>query len=262
MSAYANPPWFLNGGIIVAKDERSVSLNEHDERALWLRAAADALREDFEASGLPLPANICFGFSTKGKGTQKTGECWLSPASADGAYEVFIRADQGDALDVLGILVRELVHAALPVKDSHGKKFKAAAAEIGLIGKMRAAVPGRLLEGRLHRLLEDLGPLPHAALDITWSAFAKPKRQTGRMLKATCVGGNDDGGDFKECGYTVRLASKWAKEYGAQCPKHGAIAVEFPSDDPETELDQDPASAALAVPAPSEGLSGHDATGS
>ena len=246
----------------MAKDEKSAPLNEHDERALWLRAAADALREDFEASGLPLPANIRFGFSTKGKGTQRTGECWHSPASADGAYEVFIRADQGDALDVLGILVRELVHAALPVEDSHGKKFKAAAAKIGLVGKMRAAVPGRLLEGRLHRLLEDLGPLPHAALDITWSAFAKPKRQTGRMLKATCAGGNDESGDFKECGYTVRLASKWAKEYGVHCPKHGAIPVEFPSDDPEAELDQEPGSAALAAPARSVGLSGHDATGS
>ena len=174
----------------------------------------------------------------------------------------FLRADQGDGLEILGILVRELVHAALPVEDSHGKKFKAAAARIGLVGKMRAAVPGRLLEGRLHRLLDDLGPLPHAALDITWSAFDKPKRQTGRMLKATCAGGNDDNGEFKECGYTVRLASKWAKDYGVHCPKHGAIAVEFPPDDPETELDQEPGSAALAAPARSEGLSGHDAAGS
>ena len=59
----------------MAKNEKSASLNEHDERALWLRAAADALRKDFEASGLPLLTNIRFGFSTKGKGTQKTGEC-------------------------------------------------------------------------------------------------------------------------------------------------------------------------------------------
>ena len=222
----------------MGKDTKPASANEHDERALWLRAAADTLREDFEASGLPLPANIRFGFSTKGKGTQKTGECWHSPASADGAYEVFIRADQGKPLDILGILVRELVHAALPVEDSHGKKFKAAATRIGLVGKMRAAVPGRLLEGRLQHLLDDLGPLPHAALDITWSAFDKPKRQVGRMLKATCAGRSDERGEFRECGYTVRLASKWAKAYGAHCPKHGAIAVEFPCVDPETELDQ------------------------
>ena len=179
---------------------------------MWLRAAADALREGFEASGLPLPASIRFGFSTKGKGTRKTGGCWHSSASADGAYEVFVRADQGNPLDILGILVRELVHAALPVEDSHGKRFKAAAARIGLVGKMRAAVPGRLLEARLGHLLDDLGPLPHAALDLTWSAFGKPKRQVGRMLKATCAGGSDE---------------------------HGAIAVEFPPDNPETELDQE-----------------------
>lgn len=192
----------------MGRDAKPASLNEHDERALWLRAAADALREDFEASDLPLPVNIRFGFSTKGKGSQKTGECWHSPASADGAYEIFVRADQGNPAEILGILVRELVHAALPVEDSHGKKFKAAAAKIGLVGKMRAAVPGRLLEARLERLLENLGPLPHAALDITWSAFDKPKRQIGRMLKATCAGGSDEHGKFRECGYTVRLASK------------------------------------------------------
>lgn len=221
------------------EDTKPVLPNQHDERALWLRAAADALRADFEASGLPLPANIRFGFSTKGKGTQKTGECWHSPASADGAYEIFIRADQGKPLEILGILVRELVHAALLADDSHGKKFKAAATKIGLVGKMRAAVPGRLLEARLERLLEDLGPLPHAALDLTWSAFAKPKRQTGRMLKATCPGGNDDRGEFRECGYTVRIAAIWAREYGAHCPRYGAIAVEFPPE--EAELDQDEA---------------------
>ena len=220
----------------MAKDGKAGPLNEHNERALWLRAATDALREDFEASSLPLPDNIRFGFSTKGKGTQKTGECWHSPASADGAYEIFIRADQGEPLEILGILVRELVHAALPVEDSHGKRYKAAATKVGLVGKMRAAVPGRLLEARLQQLLEDLGPIPHAALDITWSAFDKPKRQTGRMLKATCAGGNNDAGAFEECGYTVRLASKWAREYGAQCPKHGAIAVEFPPDDLDDEL--------------------------
>lgn len=238
----------------MAKDTKLASLNTHDERALWLRAAADALRADFDASDLPLPANIRFGFSTRGKGTQKTGECWHSPASADGAYEIFIRADQGDPLEILGILVRELVHAALPVEDSHGKKFKSAAARIGLVGKMRAAVPGHLLKARLQRLLEDLGPLPHAPLDITWSAFDKPKRQVGRMFKATCPGGNNDAGEFEECGYTIRLASKWAKDYGAQCPKHGTIQVEFPSDDSETGLDQEPE----AVPQTGDRLQHHE----
>lgn len=237
------------------KDETPAVPNQHDERALWLRAAADALREDFAASGLPLPANIRFGFSTKGKGTQKTGECWHAPASTDGTYEVFVRADQGEPLEVLGILVRELVHAALPVEDSHGKRFKAAAIRIGLVGKMRAAVPGRLLEARLRQLSEDLGPLPHAALDITWSAFAKPKRQTGRMLKAMCPGGNDESGQWMECGYTIRLAAVWAREYGAHCPRHGAIAVQFPAHDPEIALDGE---AAESTGAEQESADGHD----
>jgi hypothetical protein len=39
----------------------------------------------------------------------------------------------------------------------------------------------------------------------------------------------------KGCGYTVRITSKWAKELGAHCPKHGAMTVHFPRDDEEAE---------------------------
>ncbi len=215
----------------MAKETKAPGSNEIDERAIWLRNAADALRPDFEKSGLPLPDRIRYGFSTKGNGTLKTGECWHSPASADGAYEIFIRADQDSPLEILGILVRELVHSALPVEDSHGKKFKAAALKVGLMGKMRSAIPNHLLEARLKQLSDHLGPLPHRALDISWSPFDKPKRQTHRMLKATCSGGNDDQGQFQECGYMVRLSSKWAKDYGATCPRHGSMTIEFSQDE-------------------------------
>ena len=225
----------------MAKDTKSAAPNEIDERAIWLRNAADALRADFDKSGLPLPDRIRYGFSTKGSGTSKTGECWHSPASADGAYEIFIRADQENPLEILGILVRELVHAALPVEDSHGKKFKAAALKVGLTGKMRSAIPNHLLEARLRLLLDHLGPLPHRALDISWSPFDKPKRQTHRMLKAICAGGNNDQGEFQECGYMVRLSSKWANDYGATCPRHGKMSIEFPSNDDLSDNDTDTA---------------------
>ena len=50
------------------------------------------------------------------------------------------------------------------------------------------------------------------------------------MLKAECEG--------KGCGYTVRITSKWAKELGAHCPKHGAMTIHLPpNDDEEDEAD-------------------------
>ena len=219
------------GVSVMAKDAKSATapiVNEFDERAVWLRHAFIKLRPDFEHVGLPLPENVRFGFSTKGNGTQATGECWHSPASADGAYEVFIRADQEDPLTVLGILVRQLVHAALPAEESHGKRFKAATQKIGLVGKMRSAMPGHLLQARLKLLAEELGPLPHASLDLTWSPFERKKKQTNRYLRATCTQPVEEG-SVTECGYSVRISSKWAK-LGALCPLHGAITVEVPND--------------------------------
>jgi len=224
----------------MAKDTQQVLTNEFDERALWLRAAADLLREDFAKAGWPLPDKIRFGFSTKGKGTQKVSECWHSPASADGAYEIFIRADQDEPVPILGFLVRELVHAALPIDSSHSTKFYLAAKDIGLTGPMRIAVPNHLLEARLKAIADHLGPLPHRALNISWSPFAARKVQTGRMLKATCDATFDAGDKLGVCGYTVRVAAKWAKDYGVVCPKHGPITVKLPPDDLESELDQEP----------------------
>ena len=212
----------------------SAILNEHDERAIWLRHAADGFfRSHFDDNGLPLPTTIRFGFSTKGVGTQATGECWHSPASADGAYEIFIRADQEDPLTILGILCRQLIHAALPAEESHGKRFKAATQKIGLVGKMRSAMPGHLLQARLKLLVEELGPLPHASLDLTWSPFERKKKQGNRYLRATCTNPVEEG-CLTECGYSVRISAKWAK-LGALCPLHGAITVELPTEEEDSE---------------------------
>ena len=69
-------------------------------------------------------------------------------------------------VEVLGVLVKELVHTLLPPDAGHGKLFKAAAIKIGLQGPMRQARPGPLLHDRLKVLADTLGPLPHARLDM------------------------------------------------------------------------------------------------
>jgi hypothetical protein len=60
------------------------------------------------------------------------GEFWHSSTSANANYEIFIRADLAEPVEVLAVLVKELVHTLLPADAEHGKLFKAGALKIGL----------------------------------------------------------------------------------------------------------------------------------
>ena len=239
----------------MAKPETAARGNRHESREAWLRAATNELRQLFEQAGYPLPESMRFAiaFPSSGRKGTRLGECWHSPASADGAFEIIIRADVAEPYDVLSILVRELVHAALPADESHGKRYKAAAIKVGLEGKMRAALPGHFLQDRLNALAADLGPLPHAALNINWRPEQKeqplprgldvPKKQAARMLKAECAG-NGEG-----CGYTVRVAAMWVRDVGPpHCPKHGAMLMEDPDEDEAPPPALSEPSEARAVP--------------
>jgi hypothetical protein len=209
-------------------------VNRHDFRESWLRAAAAELRPYFASVGYPLPDNIRFAiaFTSTGRKGQRVGECWHSSSSDDASFEIFLRADIAEPVEVLGVLVKELVHTALPADVGHGKLFKTAALRIGLQGPMRKARPGILLQNRLTEVAATLGPLPHAGLHIEQApltavavAVDRPKKQRTRMLKAHC--------DADGCGYLVRVAGQQVKDIGPpHCPKHGPMTVEFP---PEAE---------------------------
>jgi len=199
--------------------------NQHDSRESWLRAAAKELTEYFKICGLVIPENIRFAiaFPSTGRRGARIGECWHSSTSEDGNYEIIIRADIADPVEVLGVLVHELIHAVLPIDAGHGKIYKDAAIKVGLEGKMRHAMPSQLLRPRLVALAETLGALPHARLNIDRGRDNKPadqpKKQKARLLKAECSG--------EGCGYTVRITAKWVDDIGAPlCPKHGAMTID------------------------------------
>jgi hypothetical protein len=209
--------------------------NRYDLRESWLRAATSELRPYFASVGYPVPENIRFAiaFPSTGRKGKRVGECWHSSTSDDSHYEIFIRADLAEPGEVLGVLAKELVHTTLPPNAGHGKLFKAAALKVGLQGPMRRATPGILLHNRLAELAETLGPLPHARLNIErgpsiTTAIDRPKKERTRLLKAECPS--------EGCGYTVRVTSKWVRELGPpHCPKHGAMVVDLPAADAETD---------------------------
>ena len=217
----------------MAKEDKALTVNTIETREQWLKSATNSLRPMFEKAGLPLPASIRYAiaFTSSGRKGKAVGETWHAPASADGHYEIMIRADIADPVEVLVVLTRQLVHAALPPKEDSGRLFKAAASKIGLQGKMRDCSPNPLLADRLNALAAELPPLPHARLDIHWKAIDRPKKQGTRMRKAECMGVLGDQDSIREpCGYTIRLASKWAR-LGAKCPIHGDMQIAEEDDD-------------------------------
>ena len=210
------------------------AVNTHNSRESWLRAATNELRPYFEKLGYTLPERIRFAiaFTSTGKRGHVPGECWHPHASADQHYEIIIRADIADPQEVLGVLVHELVHTMLPPDTKHGKEFRVLAARVGLEGKMRNTRPSPILAERLNDLAANLGPLPHAKLSFA-AASDVPKKQGTRMLKAECNAA---------CGYTVRLAYKWANAALPVCPidpQHGTLVCDQLNRNDQSETPKD-----------------------
>nr|MDP9196481.1 SprT-like domain-containing protein [Pseudomonadota bacterium] len=173
------------------------------------------------AQGHPLPpVRIAIGFPSTGRKGRVIGECWDSSASADRHHEILIRPDQADCIEVAAILAHELIHAAVGIPARHGPRFRRVALAIGLTGKMTATRPGPDFLARAAPLLEQIGPLPHAALGFGRSTG--PRKQGTRLIKCEC----------QECGYIARVARKWLEDAGApHCPDHGPMR----HDDAEAE---------------------------
>ena len=101
--------------------------------------------------------------------------------------------------DVLGCLLHELVHAALPAKVKHGGAFRRACTTLGFVGKPSSNSPGPELTERINVLVGDLEAYPHVKLDPK----LLPKPQRGRLRLYEC-----------SCPVKVRVASD---EFQAHC---------------------------------------------
>ena len=175
----------------------------------WLAAAVADLRSDFREVGAPLPkkVRVSVGFpSTGGTGSRKRtiGQCWDGKGIKDGITQIYVSPVLDDPIRSLGVLVHELVHAAVGCEHGHKAAYRKVALKVGLEGKMTETTEGPALTARLKALARKIGKFPHSALDPK----AK-KKQTTRMLKSECVG----------CEYIVRLSQKMIDLHGHPiCP--------------------------------------------
>ncbi|MDR3423727.1 MAG: hypothetical protein P4M13_01425 [Alphaproteobacteria bacterium] len=89
------------------------NVNVHTTREAWLRAGTNELLPYFASLGYALPDNIRYAISfTSGGKRGMEGECWPPEASADRHFEIIIKADREDPIEILGILVHQLIHYA------------------------------------------------------------------------------------------------------------------------------------------------------
>lgn len=200
-----------------------------ETREEWLNLLVGTLRDPFKRIGAPLPRRlrIAIGFPSSGNRGKAIGECWTDTSSADAHFEIFIRPDQADELEVAAILTHELTHAAVGIAAGHGPKFRRVAVALGLVGKMKATRPGPEFVKLVAPALKSLGRIPHATLNADTASTGR-KKQSTRLIKCSC----------ETCGYTTRTARKWIDDVGAPvCPvdDHGPMTAELPADDEEGE---------------------------
>ena len=197
--------------------------SKHATREAWLEAAVGALRSFFTTAGYDYPAivHVSVGFPSKkalsSKG-RRIGECWHPRVSADGFPHIFISPVLDEGARVLGVLVHELIHAAVGTDHGHKGPFKAAMKPLGLEGKPTATTESAELTERLNALIEtELGPYPHPVFNT--GAFQKEldaKKQSTRLLKAFCPNGDETDGKP----YTVRITRSHLDRFGPPiCPE-------------------------------------------
>lgn len=168
----------------------------------WLHTVAKGMEPWFAELGHPLPKyRVAIGFPGTGRRGKRIGECWDAKHSADGNFEILIRPDRDDEIEVAAILAHEMVHAAVGTEAGHGPGFRKVATAIGLMGQMRSTTPDDAFKRRVTPILKRVGDFPHAALDFCQGRT----KQSTRLLKVICP----------DCGYTVRVAKKWLVERGA-----------------------------------------------
>jgi hypothetical protein len=181
-------------------------------REQWLLAATEQLREGlFKRAGHTVPVcKVSVGFPGGGSARKRIGEHWHPKSTSDNVSQVFISPVLGEALAALDVLVHELVHAIVP-DAGHKAPFKRIALSIGLTGPMRSTVAGPELKAKLEALILELGPYPHAQINLR-----DRKKQSTRMGKVECP----------QCGYVCRVTRKWLDEVGAPLCPADEIAME------------------------------------
>lgn len=172
-------------------------------REEWLNLAIGKLAPILRDANLALPTvKISVGFPSRkalASSNRRIGECWHHEGIGQENSHIFISPVLSDTIEILGVVIHELLHAALPPKTKHNKTFALAASRCGLEGKPTATTVGDKLRMHLNAILAELPDYPHIAFD----ANSGKKKQTTRLRLYQC-----------DCGTKVRVAKD---DFDATC---------------------------------------------
>src|SRR6266700_1956243 len=150
-------------------------------REAWLERAASFLVDYMVQCGLPRTAvRVSCGWPSRGGLAARVaviGQCFPPTVCRDGIPQVFVSPRIEDSLQVLGVLLHELVHAAIGCQFGHRKEFSQAARRVGLVGPPTATTVGDELRPLLQAYVERVGVYPHAAIQ------PKVKAKAGSRLR-------------------------------------------------------------------------------
>lgn len=145
-------------------------------------------------------------------GKHAVGQCWPRTSSDDSTYEMFISPEIDQPIEILHILAHEMIHAIVGCEEGHKGQFVKLCKAIGLVKPWTATTPGPELAKTLAIYAVQLGPYPHARLNDV------RKRQTTRMLKATCPDANCEYLANNGKPYAVRISQQTADFGCPTCP--------------------------------------------
>lgn len=154
---------------------------------------APAISADWEPAH---PFRVSVGYAPRSRANSKVvAVCIASAASADSHNEIFVTPAIDDSMVIMANLAHELIHYSDDCESGHKNFFARIARRIGLEGKLTATVAGDRLKGQLQKIVDTLGEIPHAKIDLD---KAKP-RQSTRMIKVACP-------DTETCGFSYRTS--------------------------------------------------------
>lgn len=234
----------------------AVSLRDSIREA-WLIDASKELDALFRQSGYPqvdeTKVLISTGFP-QGNVRKIIGQCHHA-AFNDGIAHLFISPVLDDSLKVLATLAHEKAHSI--GFTGHTGDFRKCAIAIGLTGcggKTGKGFTSTVVHEDFTTIYQDivdkLGPYPHTKVNLAGPAV---KKQTTRMLKATCTGRdvedsesgytereecplsgfNENTGKMEQ--YVIRISKRWAEVGLPNCPCGGEMQLEEQEEKPDGE---------------------------
>ena len=195
-------------------------------REQWLGAAAEEMRheffsDDFFSGDYPLPTKLAFTCGLIKGSNKAIGQCWAPEHSTDNTIHIYVCPRLDNPVEVLGVLLHELIHAAVGHQHGHKGPFVEAIRLVGLEGKPTATVvdKGSELEGRLEAIWARVGAYPHKAVVLK----EKEKKKPSTLVRL----------DYEEDpNLNIYIARGKADEYGELLAELGFVIVDMETPKP------------------------------